>query len=79
MRFPLRLHPAWVIATTLLFTLAPAHAARGQKVDSLPNLPWAEIYFAEFDPAARAAGLEPLRTVRVPARRADSLVISLRC
>lgn len=67
MRFPPRLHPAWVIAATLFSTLAPAHAARGQQADSLPDLPWAETYFAEFDPAARAAGLEPLRSVRLPA------------
>ena len=68
MRFPPRLYPAWVIALILVISsVVPAQEARGQQVDSLPDLPWASIYFAEFDPAARAAGLEPLRSVRLPA------------
>lgn len=55
-----------MIALTIsLASLTPVRALPGQQPDSLPALPWAPIYFSEFDPAARAAGLEPLRQVRL--------------
>lgn len=41
--------------------VAPQHA----RADSVPPEVWVDIYFASFDPAARAAGLDPLRDVRL--------------
>ena len=39
---------------------APAQIV-GANADSIPNDSWVDIYFRRFDPAAKAAGLTPLR------------------
>jgi hypothetical protein len=42
-----------------------ASAGRGVRADSIPSDGWVELYFSSFDPAARAAGLTPLREMRL--------------
>ncbi len=63
---------AWAIALSLaLSILAPPHPARAQQPDSLPDLAPGSIYISGYDDVARAAGLQPLRLVRLGAGRRE--------